>query len=135
MSPHAPRPKPPLEKAVQRDVATVAALYGFEVIDLSQGYRSPVCRKCGAFLGRGAASTRQTVGLPDLYLQHRRLPLRVWVEVKRPGERPSPDQTAWHERERRAGGTVLVVHSGHELHQALEPLVHPSARDVPVVRP
>lgn len=135
MTPRTPRPPRPLETAVQREVVNVASLYGFEITDLSQGYRPPRCRACGAYLGRGAASTRQTVGVPDLYLQHRRLPLTLWVEVKRPGERPNANQAAWHERERRAGGTVLVVHSGHDLHRALEPLVHPGARDVPVVRP
>jgi hypothetical protein len=33
----------------------------------------------------------------------------LWIEFKKPGERPRPDQTAWHEAERARGALVLVV--------------------------
>lgn len=33
----------------------------------------------------------------------------LWIEFKRPGERPRPDQTAWHEQERARGALVYVV--------------------------
>jgi hypothetical protein len=33
----------------------------------------------------------------------------MWIEFKKPGERPRPEQVAWHEAERRRGGLVKVV--------------------------
>lgn len=33
----------------------------------------------------------------------------LWIEFKRPGEKPRPDQTAWHELERKRGALVKVV--------------------------
>lgn len=32
-----------------------------------------------------------------------------WIEFKRPGEKPRPDQLAWHEAERKRGALVMVV--------------------------
>jgi hypothetical protein len=37
-----------------------------------------------------------------------------WLEVKRPGEEPSPEQVDWHEKARKAGHRVAVVHSAQE---------------------
>ena len=56
-------------------------------------------------------ASRQTVGMPDLYVSHEAWRVRCWIEVKRPGERPTPAQHAWHNRERAAGGIVLVCTS------------------------
>lgn len=33
----------------------------------------------------------------------------LWIEFKRPGEKPRPDQLAWHASERARGALVLVV--------------------------
>jgi hypothetical protein len=33
----------------------------------------------------------------------------MWIEFKKPGERPRPEQIAWHEAERRRGALVKVV--------------------------
>jgi hypothetical protein len=33
----------------------------------------------------------------------------LWIEFKRPGERPRPDQLMWHEAERKRGALVMVV--------------------------
>jgi hypothetical protein len=33
----------------------------------------------------------------------------MWIEFKRPGEKPRADQLAWHERERARGALVMVV--------------------------
>lgn len=33
----------------------------------------------------------------------------LWIEFKKPGEKPRPDQIAWHEAERRRGALILVV--------------------------
>jgi hypothetical protein len=33
----------------------------------------------------------------------------LWIEMKRPGEKPRPNQLAWHETERARGAVVMVV--------------------------
>lgn len=50
-------------------------------------------------------------GQPDyLYLRYHYGMARVlWIEYKKPGEKPRPDQLAWHEAERKRGAVVLVV--------------------------
>jgi hypothetical protein len=35
----------------------------------------------------------------------------LWIEFKRPGEKPRADQIAWHQAERKRGALVLVVDS------------------------
>ena len=56
-------------------------------------------------------ASRQTVGMPDLYASHSAWNVSAWIEVKRPGEKPSKAQREWHERTRGAGVHVLVVTS------------------------
>lgn len=56
--------------------------------------------------------SRQTVGMPDLFASHAAWGVSAWIEVKRPGQKPTPEQLAWHERQRAAGVNVLVVTSG-----------------------
>lgn len=54
-------------------------------------------------------------GLPDLHLPY---PTRqhpgLWIEFKRPGERPRPNQLSWHEALRSCGHRVEVCHSAEE---------------------
>ncbi len=69
-----------LEKTVQRLVTQVYGQAGGVVYDLSQDYRPDKCRHCGGRLGRGAASTRQTPGIADLYVVFPDCVL--WHEVK-----------------------------------------------------
>jgi hypothetical protein len=56
-------------------------------------------------------ASRQTVGMPDLYVSHEAWGVSAWIEVKRPGEKPTKAQQAWHERQRAAGVHVLVATS------------------------
>lgn len=44
----------------------------------------------------------------DEYL-HRGTADVVWIEFKRPGQKPRADQIAWHQAERERGGMVYVV--------------------------
>jgi hypothetical protein len=37
-----------------------------------------------------------------------------WLEVKRPGEEPSPKQVDWHAKARKAGHRVETVHNARE---------------------
>jgi hypothetical protein len=100
----------PLEKDVQKSVKAALRLFGFHISDFSQGYRPG---------GGRHGSTRQTPGIPDLYCQHRSLPVRFWVEVKRPGGKLTDAQWLWHEQERHAGGLVLTMTSGAEMAEFL----------------
>lgn len=76
--------------------------FGFWVSDMSQ-----------------PRASMQTPGIPDLYCQHRKWPWRFWVECKYGKNGPTPAQRAWHVREKIAGGTVHVVYSAAELHEAI----------------
>ncbi len=49
--------------------------------------------------------------MPDLYATHAAWGVAAWLEVKRPGEKPTRAQLEWHERTRAAGTPVLVVTS------------------------
>lgn len=94
------------EKDVQRQVKKVLALYGFTVSDFSQGYRPG---------GRRHGTTRQTKGIPDIYAQHPILKVRLWIEVKRPGGKVSPDQAAWAATETASGGEIWLIDSVDKL--------------------
>jgi hypothetical protein len=66
---------------------------------------------CDTSSTQQARASRQTVGMPDLYATHEAWGVAAWLEVKRPGEKPSKAQQAWHERQRAAGVHVLIVTS------------------------
>ena len=54
-------------------------------------------------------TSRQTEGMPDLYATHAAWGVAAWLEVKRPGEKPSRVQREWHGATMAAGVPVLVV--------------------------
>lgn len=58
------------------------------------------------------------VGIPDLL--HLEGGIYLWLEVKRPGERPTRRQRFIHDRIRRAGGTVAVVHSWEDVEELIK---------------
>ena len=89
------------EKAVQLNITRFLCALGCTVNDMSQ-----------------PRASMMPVGLPDLYVQHPDLGT-FWVEVKSPTGRVRPTQTAWHERERQAGGTVYVARCAADL---IEPM-------------
>lgn len=79
--------------------------------------------------------TRGTVGWPDftfVWTTERQLigsfrlsgekKIPIGCEVKRPGETPTKEQLEVHERMRKNGWTVLVVHSLQELIEGLKKL-------------
>lgn len=108
-----PQVKPPRtrqhpEKAIEADLITALRRMGFRVTKTSQPRASMV-----------------TPGIPDLYAVHPAWGLRVWVEVKAPGGKVSHAQAVWHEGERAAGGTVLVIRSVGELVEELRALGAP----------
>lgn len=69
-------PLPPLERAVQQRVVAIFAAFGGIVYNLAQGFRPG---------GRRHGTTRQTKGLPDLWIFFPARGRGAWFEVKRPG--------------------------------------------------
>lgn len=82
------------EKMIERDIILALRRLQFGVTKTSQPRPSMV-----------------TLGIPDLYAHHPRWGIRLWIEVKAPGNKPSDTQAAWHQAEREAGGVVLVAYS------------------------
>jgi len=85
------------ELDVQYEVRTFLEALGCAVYALSQG-----------------RATRQSAGLPDLWVLHPRLG-GVWIEVKAPGGRRSAAQTTFAER-------CAQAHVPHLFASSLEPV-------------
>lgn len=56
--------------------------------------------------GRGTRIQRNAPGFPDLLLVRR--PRVIWVELKREGEEPAPEQVGWLEELKACGQQVYV---------------------------
>lgn len=93
----------PEEKAQKRIVDALETL-GCHVSKFDQGRR-----------------TRQTAGIPDLFVMHPDFEIALWVEVKRPdGGRLRGSQKAWHAIARESGQRVVVARGVDEVVEALE---------------
>lgn len=79
----------PLEKDEERAIISAAQQLGFHVYKTSQPQ----------------PAVGMTKGLPDLYLSHPKLELRLWWEVKREGNTPTEHQSRFAKRIQEAGGT------------------------------
>lgn len=66
---------------------------------------------------RGNSTVYYTKGTPDLWIL--KAGRWAWIELKRPGQHPDPEQQAWHTQCRAQGGVVLVVHDFYELEKGL----------------
>lgn len=62
---------------------------------------------------RGNSTVYYTKGTPDLWIL--KAGRWAWIELKRPGCHPDPEQQVWHTQCRAQGGVVLVVHDFYEL--------------------
>jgi hypothetical protein len=102
--PTAPAPEP-LEGAIQSSIRKALDLIGYSVSSTSQ-----------------TRASRQTVGMPDLFVAHAAWRVFAWIEVKRPGERRKPHQRAWAEPVEAAGCPVLVATSAAEAIEKLNEL-------------
>lgn len=69
-------------------------IMGFDVTLFSQPFRA-----------------RQTRGIPDMYIRSHRFGVRLWIEAKAGRKKPTPEQAAWLEYERRSGGAAIVAYS------------------------
>jgi hypothetical protein len=80
-----PKPKPPLEKAIQSQIVSYLKAAGWQVWQTSQGFRPQ------------PGGTRMTKGLPDLYGVHLKYGA-MWIEVKRNGKAEvRPEQRAFRD--------------------------------------
>ena len=93
----------PLEKEIAGEIIRALRGVGFQVSSTQQ-----------------TRASRQTIGMPDLYASHAAWSLRLWIEVKRPSGKTSPAQQEWHDAERAAGGTVIVVTSAADAVRQIE---------------
>lgn len=73
----------PLEREVKSRVIAIFRAFGGRVFNLDQGFRPG---------GPRHGTTRQTKGLPDLYVMFPARRQAAWFEVKRPGGTRSPEQ-------------------------------------------
>lgn len=81
------------EAAEERSIVSAARTLGFAVFSFAQGYRPD-------------HSTRQTKGIPDLYLVHPKRGLRLWWETKAPGRTRTDSQERFAGIVSEAGGEV-----------------------------
>ena len=96
--------KPIKPKLLERDIQQTCT--EFLELDGWRAFRTEytIQRERGRVVGE--------LGQPDyLYLRYTDdgMARALWIEYKKPGEKPRPDQLAWHEAERKRGGIVLVV--------------------------
>ncbi len=100
------------EKSLQAQIVQAFLALGFDVTVFGTVRRASICPRCHHRVA-GHMGTQQTAGVGDLYVRyaHAGRTARVWVEVKTPTGVCSADQRAWHDRERAAGGEVVVVRS------------------------
>lgn len=95
----------PLEKAIAGQIVRELRGLGFHVSSTQQ-----------------TGPSRQTIGMPDLFVAHPVRKVFAWIEVKRPGKKPTPLQQAWHDGVREAGCPVIVATSVLEAFEGLEEL-------------
>lgn len=106
------KPRPPLERVVQRQCVAYLKARGWSVWQTSQGHKHP----------KGAPGLRITPGIPDLYALH---PVygAVWLEVKREGGKMSDAQQHFADLHARSTGAAVpgcvTVHSLDELRAIL----------------
>lgn len=54
---------------------------------------------------------RQTRGIPDMYVRHRRWKVRLWIEVKAGKNKPNPFQAQWLATEKLCDGQCMIARS------------------------
>lgn len=94
---------PPLEKAVAGEIKRALEGVGYHVSSTQQ-----------------ARASRQTEGMPDLWVAHPAWRVFAWIEVKRPGGKATKVQREWHEIVRASGCPVLIADSAADALRQLE---------------
>jgi hypothetical protein len=88
------------ETQLSREIVATLERFGVWV----QRYQAGMVKLSGRWIHLGKTGT------PDLVV----LSPAGWLEVKRPGVELGPEQVDWHEKARKAGHRVAVVHSAQE---------------------
>jgi len=110
------------EKALQESIVQLLTLEDAIVFQYAKVGARPRCPKCGAWVGQIITQEKAHPDLLAIFVRHIQttwLRRHIWWEVKRPGEKPDPDQLAMHARLRDAGDAVYVVESLEEVQAAL----------------
>lgn len=103
-----PKPKDTRKEAeIRMGIREALGLYGWDVLDLEQGWRKD-------------GTTRVTKGIADLAVMG--YGIFAWLEVKRPSTKQTVDQVAFEERCKGAGVPYHVVRSEDEAVEIMESL-------------
>lgn len=95
----------PLESSIQSSILEALTASGYWAWRVNSG-ATVVGEGTGQRMFRGAPP-----GTPDIRIE---APVAGYLEVKRPGEKLSKTQRAWHERAAKHGVRVAIVHSASE---------------------
>jgi hypothetical protein len=96
------------EKKIQNRIVKDLKTLGFWVNNLSQ-----------------PRASKQTPGLPDLYVWHERLQIHLWIEVKAGKNKLTTDQQVWHRSAKAAGVNVLTAYGTEDVLNELRRLGAP----------
>ena len=91
------------EREVQKAVVKALSSMGWEVTIFSINKRAH----------------SQLRGIPDLYATHSGHKAQMWIEVKKPGGKTRPSQSAWMARTQASGAICIVVDSDLKLYDHL----------------
>lgn len=104
-----------LAKRIMAKLNKIAALHSF--MGVIAGVVTSCCRAAGVGELGMADYLYIRYDIPELHGTYSTAKLLatsqvLWIEFKKPGEEPTPQQLAWHVAERARGALVIVV--GHE---------------------
>jgi hypothetical protein len=105
-----PKPKPPLEKEVQKNIIKyLNSLNIGKVLRHNTGSFNTGSRfiKCGE------------KGTADLSVELHDSTMTIWIECKREGGKPTPEQLEFIERQIKRGNIAFIAHSVEEVRTQL----------------
>jgi len=108
------KPLPPArESDIQKAVMDYLSTQGFVVFRRNTG------AMVGSYKGKSRLIRFSKPGMADLWGWDRKTGRHIEVEVKRPGERPSPEQEAWLSAAQRGGVIAFWCDSVEDCRKAL----------------
>jgi hypothetical protein len=109
-----PDPEPPLEKDLHRQI---------------MDHCDKQWPRWKYIHSRTDKPTRNEIGVADFVIALSNHRIR-FIEVKRPGQKPSLAQASWHAEMAKLGHKVHVIHSFAEFLHAIENTKHPLGHDM-----
>ncbi len=106
------------EKALQESIIELLTLEGATVLQYAKVGARSKCPKCGAWVGQVIT---QEKGHPDILAiwDEDNNNNHIWFEVKRLGEKATPDQLKMHAKLERVGDAMYLVESLEDVQEAL----------------